>query len=136
MYCACSTLCMCTIYHAVKPCTAVPPKGGSFYDDDCVHGVFDSPSTVLKNSQCFLRMLPNTYVVYISSHVTHVCMFVPEDVLAFLHSCACLLFLTGFGVLGWAWRPRPNHTSSHWGRACIRPRGPTRSCCQMSLQQY
>ena len=36
--------------------------------------------------------LPNTYVVYISSHVTHGCMFVPEDVLAFLHSCACLLF--------------------------------------------
>ena len=128
-------ICICVQFTTLSNRVPRYRRRVAVYDDDCVHGVFDSPSTVLKNSQCFLKIIvPNTYVH--SSHVTDVCMFVPEDVLAFLHSRACLLFLTGFGVLGWAWRPRPNHTSSHWGRACIRPRGPTRSCCQMSLQQY
>ena len=92
----------------------------------------------LKTPKCFLRMLFQYICSHYISSQCHTCMYVRARrcscVLAFL--CMSPFPLTGFGVLGWAWRPRPNHTSSHWGRACIHPRGPTRSCCQMSLQQY
>ena len=54
------------------------------YDDDCVHGVFDSPSTVLKNSQCFLRIVvPNTYV---HKFTCHRCMYVRA------RRCSCIFF--------------------------------------------